>query len=106
MICQVTHLLMKAHEVIKYPVRESSVINRTKLLVAPLNFWPRFQRLDEALEVGKIQEPALLDVSLLHRLSATQNENRGTTRALKRRDRSSCDGLTLSRLQSLSTSSK
>lgn len=64
------HLLVVAHEAFKRLEREPSFTEQAKSLVETLHFWSRFQQLNKALEVVKIQEIAALHISLLHDLSA------------------------------------
>jgi len=59
-----------AHEALKRLEREPSLTEQAKFLVETLHFWSRFQQLNKALEVVKIQEISYLHISLLHDLSA------------------------------------
>jgi hypothetical protein len=68
--CAFAHLLVVAHEALKRLEGEASLVKRTKFLVETLHFWSRFQQLNKALEVVKIQESTPLHISLLQGPSA------------------------------------
>jgi hypothetical protein len=64
------HLLVVSHEALKRLEREDSLVKRAKFLVETLHFWSRFQQLNKAFEVVKIQESTPLHISLLQGPSA------------------------------------
>jgi hypothetical protein len=68
--CTFAHLLVVAHEALKRLEREAPLAKRTKFLVETLHFWSRFQQLNKAFEVVKIQESTPLHISLLQCPSA------------------------------------
>lgn len=65
---------MVAHETLKRLEREPSLTEQAKSLVETLHFWSRFQQLNKALEIVKIQKIAALHISLLHDLSAHRKQ--------------------------------
>jgi hypothetical protein len=75
---------MLAHKTFESLVSETSLVGPAKSSVQILYFWSRFEQLDEALKVVKIQVPAILRIGLLSRSLAIANEEREGTRALKR----------------------